>query len=217
MTVLVLGATGRLGKWILEEALQQGHRVHALVRNREKLSTKHERLSVFEGLPTDAVALWHAINGCEAVISALNISRVSDFPWANLRTPPYLLSETMRALIPLCENLSIHRVITCSAWGVAETKKDIPGWFRWFIDHSNIGPAYADHERQEKLLQASTLDWTSVRPTGLTNSKKEKPVVVSINNSPRPGLTISRKTLAYFMVTELSNSAHFQQSLTVSN
>ncbi|MEO0331023.1 MAG: hypothetical protein AAF223_04960, partial [Bacteroidota bacterium] len=45
-------------------------------------------------------------------------------------------------------------------WGVADSINDIPKWFRWFIDNSNIGVAYQDHERQEKILSKSSLDWT---------------------------------------------------------
>lgn len=215
MTILLLGATGRTGKWILQEALKQGHEVHALVRDKTKLSMVHERLIVFEGLPTDAAIVKQALNGCEAVISALNISRVSDFPWSKLRTPMHLLSDTMRLLIPLCEQLSVQRVIVCSAWGVAETRKDIPGWFRWFIDHSNIGPAYADHERQEQLLRDSSLEWTVVRPTGLTNSKAEKKVVARLEGKPK--LVISRQNLARFMVAALQHTDHIRKVVTVSH
>lgn len=217
MKILLLGATGRTGKWILQEALAQGHTVHALVRNRNKIDTTHERLIIFEGLPTDKDSLQKAVDGCEAVISALNISRVSDFPWSGLRTPLQFLSDTMRVLIPACENASVHRIIVCSAWGVAETRKDIPAWFRWLIDHSNIGPAYADHERQEKLLQNSSLEWTIVRPAGLVNGRKDKPVIASIDNHPRPGLIISRKNLARFMTDQLVSRSYIRTAIVVSH
>lgn len=216
MTILLLGATGRTGKWILQDALERGHTVQVLVRDRKKIGQTGGRLIVFEGLPTDTGALEQAAQGCEAVISALNISRTSDFPWSKLRTPPELLSDTMRVLIPVCEKQFIGRIIICSAWGVAETRQEIPGWFRWFIDHSNIGAAYTDHERQEKLLQQSSLDWTIVRPTGLTNSRKEKQVRISINGHPKPALTISRLNLARFMVAQLETRGYVRQAITVS-
>jgi len=37
LTVLVVGATGSIGRHVVEEALRTGHRVRALVRNRGKL------------------------------------------------------------------------------------------------------------------------------------------------------------------------------------
>ena len=45
----------------------------------------------------------------------------------------------------------LRRLVLTSAWGAGETAAEIPGWFRWFIQNSNIGPAYRDHERQEAL------------------------------------------------------------------
>ncbi len=67
------------------------------------------------------------------------------------------LSDVMKNVIELAEIHKVKRIIACSAWGAAETKKDLPAWFRWFIDNSNIGYTYRDHERQEKLLMNSKL------------------------------------------------------------
>lgn len=215
MTILLLGATGRTGKWLLTRSLELGYTVHVLVRDKNKLAVNSPHLHVFEGTPTDGVALRAALDGCDAVVSALNISRHSDFPWSKLRTPVRFLSDTMSLLVGLCRELSVTRILIVSAWGVADTRPDIPGWFRWFIDHSNIGPAYADHERQEKILMESALEWTSIRPVGLTNSLKEKPVRTSANNHPKPSLTISRKGLADFMVAELEQKKFLRQAAVV--
>ena len=83
-----------------------------------------------------------ALNDCEALVSALNISRRSDFPWAKLRTPPTLLSDVMNNVGEIAVQVSLKRLVVCSAWGAGETKKDLPAWFRWVIDHSNVGVTY---------------------------------------------------------------------------
>lgn len=171
MKILLLGATGRTGKLVLKAAKENDYQINCLVRNKGKVEESNG-VQVFTGNPNNADDLEKAIQGCEAIISALNISRTSDFPWANLRTPPQYLSEVMSKTLKLAEKHNINRLVVCSAWGVAETKDDLPGWFRWFIDNSNIGVAYKDHEHQEKLIRESDLDWTIVRPSGLTNSKK---------------------------------------------
>ena len=61
MKILLLGATGRTGRWILEEAIGRGHIVHALVRDPAKLKITNGRLILFEGTPTDSVALEKAM------------------------------------------------------------------------------------------------------------------------------------------------------------
>ena len=203
MKLLILGATGRTGQLILEEALKQEYDVTCLVRDPKKIKVDHGNLEVIKGSPEEIADLDNAVKGCEGIISALNVSRMSDFPWSKLRTPPRLMSDVMKNILALNEKNDFKRMIICSAWGVSETKKDIPSWFRWLIENSNIGLAYEDHERQENELKKSKLNWTIVRPSGLTNSKKEKKVIESYNNIPKPKLTISRKNVAKFMVDAL--------------
>ncbi len=205
MKVLLLGATGRTGKLILDEALKRGFELNCLVRYPDKIKKGDDRIHLFQGLTTDSHALDEAMEGCESVINALNVSRTSDFPWARLRTPKTFLSNTMKSLIPLAHKHGANRVVICSAWGVGESREETPGWFNWFIDHSNIGAAYEDHDRQENLLKASDLAWTIVRPSGLTNSKKEQKIIESFANKPKPKMTISRGSVAKYMVEALMN------------
>jgi putative NADH-flavin reductase len=208
MRILILGSTGRTGKHLLQQALHRGHIVTILIRDKKKVPLIHPNLTVFEGTPVDKAALENAMKGCDAILSALNISRVNDWPWAKLRSPVDLLSTIMKSIIELAPKNNIQRIIFTSAWGVADTKKDIPGWFRWFIDHSNIRYPYLDHERQEAMLQSTSLLWTSVRAAGLINSKKQQEIIVSFSNDPKPRLTISRRSVATFMLNVLEEQLY---------
>jgi len=216
MKVLLLGATGRTGKLILQQLIQRGHTVHVLVRDRSKVQIISLSLTIFEGSTLNADVLSTAMAGCEAIISALNISRNSDFPWSALRTPVDFLSATMKNIIPLAAKHQLKRIIIISAWGVNESKKDLPVWFRWIIDHSNISPAYKDHELQEQMLAATDLHWTSIRPVGLTNFSL-KPVKTSLNNFPGPSLLISRKSVAAFAVDVLEQTGFIGLAPTIFN
>lgn len=217
MHILILGATGRTGKQLLAQALAAGHRVTMLVRDHRQLNYQSDRLTVVESQSFDPASLEMAVAGCDAVLSTLNISRTSDFPWSPLRTPPTFLSDSLTRLVAVCREHNICRLIVVTAWGASETKKAIPFWFRWLIDYSNIGVAYRDHERQEKLLeQATDLDWTIVRPVGLTNGKSHKPVIETIDNKPKPNLMISRLNVAQFMLDVLRNNQYIRQAVTIS-
>jgi len=215
MKILILGATGRTGKMLLREALDREIEVNAIVRNAALLPVD-DRLKTWEGDVRDADLLEEAMDGCEAVLSCLNISRNSDFPWARLRTPERFLEETLKALMHTMDRKGLKRIILTSAWGVRDSRAEIPGWFRWFIDHSNVGKAYAQHEVQEALLAASQLDWTAVRPVGLTNGKKLKKLITSLKGTPKPRLTISRKHTAKFMVDILCNARYIQKTPVIS-
>lgn len=215
MKILLLGATGRTGKFVLTEALERGFEVHCLSRNSQRIQ-KQKGLTVFEGNPAKNYDLEKAMAGCAAVVSVLNISRHSDFPWSKLKTPPNYLSEVMKPLVKTAGENDIRRIVVCSAWGVADTKQDIPGWFRWFIENSNIGIAYKDHERQEKILSESGLDWTIVRPAGLTNFGKSRQIRETFGNEPKPSLTISRKSLAEYLVRSVERDDLIGKKVVVS-
>ncbi len=217
MKILILGATGRTGKLILEVALYQGYEINCLVREPKKIDVNHKNLKIYTGSPERISELENAMQDCDGIISALNISRKSDFPWSKLRTPKTFLSDAMKNVISLTDKNGINRLVVCSAWGVSETKKEIPFWFKWFIENSNIGIAYEDHERQEKIITSSHLKWTIVRPTGLTNFKKEKKIIESYNNEPKPKLTISRINVAKYMVNALSDNELIGKKPTISD
>lgn len=216
MRVLLLGATGRTGAHVLEYLLADGREVHALVRDRQKTGPPRDGLKIFEGSPTDEAALGEAFGGCEYVISVLNVSRESDFPWSPLRAPPDLMSSALEKVLRFSESGGVRKIVVCSAWGARETRDDLPCWFRWTLDHSNIGVAYRDHERQEDLLRASGMNFTIVRPTVLTGFREGRGIRVSHGNSPRPRLTISRKSVARFLIRMLIEGAYSRQAVTIS-
>ena len=216
MHILLLGATGRTGKQVLQIALEKGYHVSCLVRNPKRVP-QHPKLSIFEGIPTDSNALKQAMKGCAIIVSVLNISRTSDFPWAPLRTPKTLLSDTMKNVVFLSKHYPIAHLIVCSAWGVGDSRKDIPFWFRWTIDFSNIRFAYKDHERQEEVLRNSGLQYTIVRPVGLINSKQMGEVKVSIHPHQKPNLLVSRKAVAAFLVDCITSPSRKNKTITISN
>ncbi|MEA5259616.1 NAD(P)H-binding protein [Arcicella aquatica] len=214
--ILILGATGRTGKHLLSLALARGYEVNILVRDIRKIEIQSDRLKVFEGTPSDLTVLASAIENCSIVISALNISRKSDFPWAKLHTPKDFIEKSIQNILCLSNQYPIKSLIVISAWGVSETRNDIPWWFRLMIDYSNIKFGYEAHEQQEKLIKSSNLNWTIVRPVVLTNFTKQHKVHISLNSISKPSLFISRKNVASFMLDILETKTFIHQILTIS-
>lgn len=206
--ILLLGATGRTGNEVLRLSLRLGYQVNILIRDKSKLNYDHNNLLIFEGDTRSYSDLCRAASGCDICISCLNISRNSDFPWAALRTPKDYLSVTMQNLIKICKEKDIERLVFTSAWGVGDSRPYIPGWFAWFIDNSNLSPAYLEHERQEALVRNSGLDWTIVRPVVLTNRQTFKTPKAILNFEQKPALTISRKETAQFILATLEDEKY---------
>ena len=71
MRVLVFGASGATGRELVAQALAQGQRVTAFVRNVSRLAVRSEDVSVLQGDVMDASAVSRAVEGQDAVLCAL--------------------------------------------------------------------------------------------------------------------------------------------------
>ncbi|MEL6537429.1 MAG: NAD(P)-binding oxidoreductase, partial [Bacteroidota bacterium] len=186
------------------QSLVPGLEMNVLTRSPQKITQQHNMLRIIQGDTTDLTDVTQAIEGCEAVVSALNISyKRENNPWSKLAGPPHLLSETMDTLLAASHTASVKRVVLCSALGVGDSWLLIPGWFRFLIKNSTIGIIYKDHDRQEQLLRESSIPNTIVRPVGLTNSNKPEKIQESFGSEIKLKLTISRASVARYMLDAL--------------
>jgi uncharacterized protein len=71
MKIALIGATGYVGAALLEEALNRGHQVTALVRNPQKLA-QHANLDAQQANVHDVAALAEQLRGHDVVLSAFN-------------------------------------------------------------------------------------------------------------------------------------------------
>jgi len=159
--LLVVGATGGIGREVVAQALEQGHDVTALVRDPRKLASAQPHLRVVVGSPTevdDVVA--EAVRGRDAVISALG--RGTSFKSENL------IARSMATLVPAMERLGVRRLILVSALGVGDSGRGAPLLPR-FMYRVFLRDIFADKQAGEDRVRRSTLDWTFVYPAALTN------------------------------------------------
>ncbi|MDJ0859599.1 MAG: SDR family oxidoreductase [Dinoroseobacter sp.] len=78
-TVLVAGATGYLGRYIVEHYMSMGWHVRALVRNADAARASGlEASELFEGEATNPETLHGIMDGTDLVVSALGITRQRD-------------------------------------------------------------------------------------------------------------------------------------------
>lgn len=72
MKLLILGATGRVGRELVDLALARGHLVTAYVRTPKKLARRDRGLTVTPGDALDVDRLTAALTGQDAVLSSIN-------------------------------------------------------------------------------------------------------------------------------------------------
>lgn len=75
--VLVAGATGKTGRWVVRRLLHYGIPVRVMVRDPEKARDLGDEVEVVKGRVQDAAEVAAAMQGCNAVISALGSSAVT--------------------------------------------------------------------------------------------------------------------------------------------
>lgn len=216
-TIAVLGANGRTGIEIVKQALEKGWVVKALVRDKQKIKLANPNLHVVEGNLMRIDEVTKVVEETDAVYVALNIGRKTDMPWSKVVSPLDLLRVSIDNTINAMQENGVKRVITVSAWGTGDSYKETNWIFKFLIKKTNVGVAYAGHEDQERLLRKSGLDWTSVRPVGLSNSEKQKSVRVSIKGDKKLNMTISRKDVARFMLDIVDDEKYYQQEPSISS
>lgn len=74
MRVLLTGATGYVGSYVLRELLRQGHTPRCLIRGpASDLAVQDESIEIVSGDVTDASSLWGLFSDCDAVIHLVGI------------------------------------------------------------------------------------------------------------------------------------------------
>ena len=73
MNVIIFGATGGIGKWVVKHSLEKGYHVTAYVRNKQKMAIHNDKLAVIQGEIYDYDKLKSAMADQDAVIWCVGI------------------------------------------------------------------------------------------------------------------------------------------------
>src|ERR1700694_2012779 len=111
MNLVVLGATGRPGSLVVEQALAAGHTVTALVRSPEKLTTGSSKLRVVTGQATDMSAVSRAMEGADAIISTLS-------------GKGSVIADSTRAIVEAAPKAGVRRVVVLSTFAAQRDRLD---------------------------------------------------------------------------------------------
>ena len=186
MRLLVLGASGGCGRWLVRLAADGGHRVTALVRDGSDAAAP-AGVTVRRGDAADAATLDAAVAAIAgdagadadaaddgaaddvAVLSCLGLRRAGKSPWAPLRSPPDLTARVTRLLLPAMRRHGVRRVVALSAAGVGDSLAHCSWPVRRLVAAGNVGVAYRDLAAMEAVLAAGDAAWIVARPVTLVD------------------------------------------------
>ena len=196
MKILVIGATGGTGREVVRQALERGHQVNALARSAAAAAPLLPGADIIEGDALDGEAVANALARCDGVISALG-SKLS------LLHEETLLSTATRVLIDAMQKQGVRRLVCITGIGAGDSH----GHGGFLYDHIAqpllLRSTYHDKDRQEDEIRGSSLDWTIVRPTNLTDGPLTDNIWVLTDLTDFHGGSISRADVARFLITEL--------------
>jgi uncharacterized protein YbjT (DUF2867 family) len=153
MNLLIVGATGRIGRLVCQQGLEQGHRVTAFGRNPRTWKDAPNALRWERGSALDAADVSRAMQGQDAVIVALGDGRKGEIREAGTRVVLDAMKKT-----------GTRRMVVLSSLGAGESVNNLNFFWRHIMFGILLRKALDDHNRQEALVRASGLDWTILRP-----------------------------------------------------
>jgi uncharacterized protein YbjT (DUF2867 family) len=157
MTIAVSGGSGKTGWRVVQEALRQGHRVRALVRPGSQLPEGLEGAEVIRLELGDSQALNAALTGCDALVIATGAR-----PSVDLTGPLQVDAFGVRSQIRACQAVGLKRVVLVSSLCAG----------RWIHPLNLFGLILVWKRLGERWLEQSGLDWTVVRPGGLSEREE---------------------------------------------
>jgi len=206
MKIAVFGATGGTGKQVVQQALAAGDQVAALVRDPAKLAIGNANLNLVTGNVLDAAKVEETLAGVDAVV--VSLGNTSD-------NPDFVVSQGTQVIVDAMKRLGQpRRIVIVSSLGVGESKDQVPFAFKMLMS-TVLRKPMEDKERQEALVKASGLDWTIVRPGGLTDG----PATGSYKSGLDPKIgagQVSRADVAAFVLEQLTDSAYLFKSPAIS-
>lgn len=209
MKLAIFGATGLTGGLVVQQALAQGHEVVALVRDPQRMTLTHPRLTVIAGNPTLMRDVERCVERADAVIHCLGIGGKGD------GQPNALISESVRVVLAAMRLYGVPRIVCMSNVGAGGSgtwfanRIVIPLFLRW------LRPIIEDKNRMELALRASLVEWVTVRLPNIVPGP-DKPLRVSADGRGI-GLSITAESAARFLLQQVSSDEHLRQTPSVSN
>ncbi len=214
--VVLIGASGYVGKAILNELLERGHQVTAVVRNAQKVGLNHPKLEIKEADAEELPGMIEICRGKDAVISAYNPG------WTN----PDLYEDTLRIyprILNAVKEAGVRRFLVVGGAGSLFVKPGLR-----LVDTGTLPAAWMPGSKSmtvfylETLMNEKELDWVFFSPaanlgnltsgvrTGKFRLGKDDLIVDENGES-----FISVEDYAMAMVDELEQEKHHRERFTI--
>ncbi|MDP4210300.1 MAG: NAD(P)-dependent oxidoreductase [Bacteroidota bacterium] len=212
MKIAIIGASGYVGSEILNEALSRGHQVTAMVRNPEKITVKHAKLTVVKSDVFNEVETTKTLVGHDVVVSSYNPG------WQN----PNIYADFLKGsetILNSAKKSGVSRLLVIGGAGSLEIAPGVQ-----LVDTPEFPAEYkqgalAARDFLNILRKESSFAWTFLSPaillvpgerTGSYRAGTDTPV---FNANGESKITVADMAIA--IVDELENPKYIKKRFTV--
>lgn len=197
MNVLVIGASRGIGRETVEALLAAGHTVRAFARSATQIPIAEQRLERLDGDALRRGDVDRALAGMDAVVQALGLAMGPEF-----LTGTDFFSRATRILVDAMTEAGIRRLVVVTGFGAGDSRGHL-GLVYAVPFMLVLKRVYDDKDVQERIVRASALDWTILRPGILQDGPATGAArVIAEPRDWRPG-PVRRADVALAIVDEL--------------
>jgi uncharacterized protein YbjT (DUF2867 family) len=212
MNFLVVGASRGVGRATVIHALTAGHTVTAVARHADAIGVSSPNLITVSGDATDPAVLDRVIPGQDAVIITLGLSirKAIGPPFA---PRSYVLTKATESIVQLMQTRGVNRLICVTAISLGDSVSQCTPLTSITLK-AGLHWQFQEKARQEQRVRASSLNWTIIRPTTLTNG----PLLPTTSAPKRPIRLlshVSRASVASVITAQATDSALSRTAMTV--
>lgn len=200
--IAFLGATGKAGKYLLNQLLKRDYKVKALIRKPDNYLVSHPLLEIVPGDIKDFETALKLIEDCDLVISTIG----------QIKGETLISSLATANIIQVMDKLNIKRYIVLSGLNldVPGDQKSLPNqeasaWMR-----KTFPVEVADKQRAYDLLNNSDLDWTLVRLPWIEQTEERRGLNVDLHDCL--GVGISTTDLADFLIKQIDDPLYIRKA-----
>ncbi|MEU4802548.1 NAD(P)H-binding protein [Actinosynnema sp. NPDC023587] len=200
MKITVFGASGGTGAQVVARARAAGHEVTAVVR------TANGRDAVAD--VTDPESIGSVVAGADVVVTAIGTRG---------RGPTTVQADSTATIVRAMRARGLRRLIVVSNSGMTVDEQDTAP-SRYLVKpvlRRVLRDAWGDMAAMERVVRASGLEWTIVRPPRLTDGGHTGEYRTAVDANLRRGNTISRADLADLIVACAEDPSTAGQAIAV--
>jgi NAD(P)-dependent dehydrogenase (short-subunit alcohol dehydrogenase family) len=210
MKVCVIGASGKLGRYLIQHALAKGHEVVGVCRPKSvsKLDAFKDSIAIIPGMTNDRQVIKRAVADCDGVLTVL-------VPWGL----EHYSTGTAQAVLDFAKPGA--RLVFSCGWHITQDGLDVYPW-TFKLTELIVGNAVrllriADIDDQVDACRrvfASDRSWTVVRGSDLEEGSSEGLPIWSrhVGDAALESNMTRRTDFALFMVEALTDDALIHQA-----